>query len=247
MPGIVAECAKGTFYIFAAFATFCKKNRVNLRSLAVYIPCIRWFNPVVDSLTPEERSKLMGKIRGKNTKPELLVRSMLHRAGYRFSLHRKDLPGKPDIVLRKYNTVVFVHGCFWHRHKNCKIASTPKSNVEFWQAKFDRNVANDKKHTRKLREMGWHVLTVWECELKKPEKVLQRLEILLAARERIEHENASSAAINLTFQVSGFKYPSIEDAELPMAAEKQAGYSTKGEKRKKNNHLERTTARLKMS
>lgn len=160
----------------------------------------------VDTLTPEERSKLMAKIRGKNTKPELAVRSLLHRAGYRFSLHRKDLPGKPDIVLRKYNTVVFVHGCFWHRHKNCKIASTPKSNVEFWQAKFDRNVSNDRKHTRQLRKMGWHVLTVWECELKKPERVLAKLQRNLAAKKVIE-------------------YPLAEDAEVPMAAEGQAEYS----------------------
>ena len=133
----------------------------------------------MDRLTPEERSRNMAKIRGKNTKPELLVRSMLHRAGYRFSLHRKDLPGTPDIVLRKYRTVIFVHGCFWHRHKNCKIASMPKSNVEFWQAKFDRNVHNDKKHKRELKKLGWHVLTVWECQLKKPDKVLAKLERLL--------------------------------------------------------------------
>jgi len=161
----------------------------------------------------------MGKIRGKNTKPELAVRSLLHRAGYRFSLHRKDLPGKPDIVLRKYKTVVFVHGCFWHRHKNCKIASTPKSNVEFWQAKFDRNAANDKKHTRQLRKLGWHVLTVWECELKKPEKVLHRLEILLAARECIEHENSKRPAPTLQYQTA-------EDTELPLAAEEHAVYKS---------------------
>ena len=165
----------------------------------------------MDTLTPEERSKLMAKIRGKNTKPELAVRSLLHRAGYRFSLHRKDLPGKPDIVLRKYNTVVFVHGCFWHRHKNCKVASTPKSNVEFWQAKFDRNVANDKRHARKLREMGWHVLTVWECELKKPEKVLAKLK-----------RNLTPEHIEYTEKV--IQYPVAEEAEAPMAAEGQAEY-----------------------
>jgi len=117
----------------------------------------------------------MAAIKGKNTKPELLVRSMLHRAGYRFSLHRKDLPGKPDIVLRKYKTVIFVHGCFWHRHTGCKGATTPKTRTEWWQAKFDRNVYNDRKHTRQLRKMGWHVLTVWECQLKKPEQVMLRL------------------------------------------------------------------------
>ena len=162
----------------------------------------------MDTLTPEERSRLMGKIRGKNTKPELLVRSLLHRAGYRFSLHRKDLPGKPDIVLRKYDTVVFVHGCFWHRHKNCKIASTPKSNVEFWQAKFARNVSNDRKHTRELRKLGWQVLTVWECERKKPDKVLSKL------RKHLTTENTEV-----------IQYPVAEDAEVPMAAEGKAEYS----------------------
>jgi DNA mismatch endonuclease (patch repair protein) len=137
----------------------------------------------MDTLTPAERSQLMAKIRGKNTQPELIVRSMLHRAGYRFSLHRKDLPGKPDIVLRKYSTVIFVHGCFWHRHKSCKTASTPKTNVAFWQAKFDRNVSNDRKHARELRKLGWQVLTIWECQLKTPERVLQRIERQLAGRD----------------------------------------------------------------
>ena len=165
----------------------------------------------MDTLTPEERSRLMAKIKGKNTKPELAVRSLLHRAGYRFSLHRKELPGKPDIVLRKYKTVVFVHGCFWHRHKNCKIASMPKSNTAFWQAKFDRNVSNDRKHRRALEELGWNVLVVWECELKKdPAKVLAKL------RE------------SLAVQVPGktIRYPVPEGEEVPMAAEAQAEYRT---------------------
>ncbi len=182
----------------------------------------RYLSPV-DTLTPKERSKLMAKIRGKNTKPELAVRSLLHRAGYRFSLHRKELPGKPDIVLRKYNTIVFVHGCFWHRHKNCKIASMPKSNTEFWQAKFDRNVSNDRKHTRQLRKMGWHVLTVWECELKKPEKVLAKLQRNLTAKE--------------TKKI--IQYPTAEDAEVPMAAEGQAEYSV-ASKEAQNQRLKRS-------
>ncbi|MCF7817046.1 MAG: very short patch repair endonuclease [Kiritimatiellales bacterium] len=169
----------------------------------------------MDSLTPEERSKLMGRIRGKNTKPELAVRSILHRAGYRFSLHRKDLPGKPDIVLRKYNTVVFVHGCFWHRHATCKTASTPKSNVEFWQAKFDRNVANDTKHRRALKKLGWKVVTVWECELKKPAKVLARL------RKELTAEHTEKV----------IPYPAQEDAEVFLAAEEQTKYGTKKRKR----------------
>lgn len=169
----------------------------------------------------------MAKIRGKNTKPELLVRSMLHRAGYRFSLHRKDLPGKPDIVLRKYKTVIFVHGCFWHRHKNCKTATTPKSNVEFWQAKFDRNVANDKKHTRELRKLGWHVITVWECELKNPEKVLAKLQRKLTENYAESCDEKSHSADN----ANKILYLPHKFTELPAAAEKQAKYQTSKRKR----------------
>ena len=136
----------------------------------------------MDKLTPEERSANMRAIRGKDTKPELLVRSMLHRAGYRFSLHRADLPGKPDIVLPKYNTVIFVHGCFWHRHKGCKGATTPKTRTEWWQAKFDRNASNDRENQAALAELGWKVIVVWECELKNPEKVLSKLRKKLATK-----------------------------------------------------------------
>jgi DNA mismatch endonuclease (patch repair protein) len=166
----------------------------------------------MDTLTPDERSILMGKIRGKDTKPELLVRSMLHRAGYRYSLHRKDLPGKPDIVLRKYSTVVFVHGCFWHRHANCKVASTPKSNNDFWQAKFERNVSNDRKHRRALKKMGWKIIVVWECELKNPEKVLWKLMKALRPAEALEYPTAAEPAL--------------------IAAEAKAKYITKRKKRK---------------
>lgn len=130
---------------------------------------------MTDHLTKEKRSWNMARIKGKDTKPEVLVRSMLHRAGYRFRKNVKDLPGKPDIVLPKYKTAIFVHGCFWHRHKGCKDATTPKTNTEFWLKKFERNVYNDRKHTRELRKLGWYVITVWECELKQPEKVLRKL------------------------------------------------------------------------
>ncbi len=130
----------------------------------------------------------MSRIRGTETSPERKVRSMLHRAGYRFRKNVSTLPGKPDIVLPKYRTVIFVHGCFWHRHKGCKQATTPGTNTEFWQKKFERNVANDRKHARQLRRLGWHVITVWECQLEKPDKVLQRLENLLTAKERTERK-----------------------------------------------------------
>lgn len=121
----------------------------------------------------------MRRVRGQDTKPEVLVRSILHRAGYRFRKNVKNLPGKPDIVLSKYQTVVFVHGCFWHRHKGCKHATTPATNKTFWKKKFERNVSNDWKNQRELRKTGWKVITIWECQLKEPERVLRRLDNLL--------------------------------------------------------------------
>jgi DNA mismatch endonuclease, patch repair protein len=117
-----------------------------------------------DVFTPEKRSEVMARVGTKNTKPELLVRSLLHKMGYRFRLHRKDLPGSPDIVLPKYRTVIFVHGCFWHRHPGCRRATTPKNNFEYWERKFDRNKERDEKAKSALGERGWNVLTVWECE-----------------------------------------------------------------------------------
>ena len=108
----------------------------------------------------------MSRIRGKNTKPEILLRQLLHRAGYRFRLHAPDLPGKPDIVLKKYRTVIFVHGCFWHRHEGCPGATTPKTRAEFWREKFRRTVERDRCKQAELEKLGWQVLTVWECSLK---------------------------------------------------------------------------------
>ena len=120
----------------------------------------------MDIVTREQRSRMMSGIRGKNTKPELLLRSALHALGFRFRIQRKDLPGKPDIVLPKYKTIIFVHGCFWHRHPGCKYAYTPKSNVEFWTNKLEGNVTRDRLTEKALEEMGWRVLIVWECEIK---------------------------------------------------------------------------------
>jgi DNA mismatch endonuclease (patch repair protein) len=133
---------------------------------------------VVDTLSKAERSERMRRIRGKDTAPELALRSALHAEGLRFRLHRRDLPGRPDIVLPKFNTVIFVHGCFWHRHEGCSISTTPKSNTVFWVDKFERNVARDRLNVRGLRRLGWKVITVWECELSSPERarlVAQRL------------------------------------------------------------------------
>lgn len=121
----------------------------------------------------------MSRIKGANTKPEVRVRSALHRMGYRFRLHRKDLPGKPDIVLPKYETVIFVHGCFWHRHPDCRFAYTPRSRVAFWKKKFQRNVERHEEVAQELKELGWRVIVVWECETKDQEQLWQLLEEVL--------------------------------------------------------------------
>ena len=130
---------------------------------------------MTDKLTPDRRSWNMSRIRSKNTSTEIEVRSLLHSAGFRYRLHRKDLPGKPDLVLPKYRTVIFVHGCFWHRHEGCKITTTPKTNTEFWEKKFAYNVKRDIEHRKKLEEMGWKVLIVWQCELKNKEALSHRI------------------------------------------------------------------------
>ena len=118
----------------------------------------------MDTLTPERRSWNMSRIKGAHTGPERLVRSLLHRMGYRFRLHRKDLPGRPDIVLPRYRAVVLVHGCYWHRHADCRLAYNPKSNRGFWETKFAENVSRDSRQYEELVALGWRVIIVWECE-----------------------------------------------------------------------------------
>lgn len=118
----------------------------------------------MDRLSSQHRSWNMGRIKSKDTGPELTVRRLLHGLGYRFRLHSRIIPGKPDIVLPMYHTVIFVHGCFWHRHRACKYASSPKTNVAFWHRKFRKNVVRDKKVQRELLHLGWHVIVVWECQ-----------------------------------------------------------------------------------
>ncbi len=125
-----------------------------------------------------------------NTKPEVIVRRVLHGMGLRFRLHRKDLPGSPDIVLPRHRTVVFVHGCFWHRHLGCRKASTPKTRVEFWMEKFDANVARDRRKEDELKELGWRVITVWECETKDVNGLRERLRGILA----LEPDQSRSAS-----------------------------------------------------
>lgn len=129
----------------------------------------------MDIFTPEERSRVMSMIPGKDTRPERVVRSLLHRIGFRFRLHRRDLPGKPDIVLPRRKTVIFVHGCFWHQHQGCKDATIPKTNTEFWLNKFNRNVERDLKAATALRVAGWRVLYVWECQINDLDALADRL------------------------------------------------------------------------
>jgi len=133
----------------------------------------------VDSLTPEKRSWNMSRIKNRDTKPELLVRSLLHRKGYRFRLHRKDLPGKPDIILPRFKTVIFVHGCFWHRHEGCRYAYNPKSRADFWQKKFSGNVVRDQAVQAALLDLGWKVYVIWECETKKMELLERKIEQII--------------------------------------------------------------------
>ncbi len=124
---------------------------------------------------------MMAAIRGKDTKPEMLVRRFLHANGFRFRLHRADLPGKPDIVLPRLKTCIFVHGCFWHRHPSCRYAALPKTRAEFWAAKLDGNVGRDRRATEALRNAGWTVFIIWECELRGSDTAL--LYLLQALRE----------------------------------------------------------------
>ena len=129
----------------------------------------------MDTVSSKRRSEIMSRVRSKNTKPEMTVRSLVHSLGYRYRLHGKDLPGKPDMVFRSRKKVIFIHGCFWHRHRGCQKTSTPKSRVDFWTAKFEGNKARDAKIKRKLTRMGWQYLVIWECQVKDKEKLEKRI------------------------------------------------------------------------
>ena len=130
---------------------------------------------MVDRLTQEARSALMARIRSRHTKPELRVRSIAHRLGFRFSLHRGDLPGSPDLVFPKFGAIIFVHGCFWHRHRKCGMESVPKTRTPYWMEKFRRNVERDAAARRRLRRLGWRVLTIWECEIRDESKTGRKI------------------------------------------------------------------------
>ena len=131
---------------------------------------------MADRLSAEQRSRNMSHCRGKDTSIEIKVRKYLFHHGFRYRKNVKGLPGVPDIVLPKYRTVIFVHGCFWHRHPNCKKASMPATRVDFWQEKFQKNVLNDERHNEELQKLGWNVIVIWECEIKQDfETIMQRV------------------------------------------------------------------------
>jgi len=127
----------------------------------------------------DERRRTMAAIRGKDTKPELAIRSLLHRSGYRFRLHRHELPGSPDIIFPSRRKAVFVHGCFWHRHAGCSLASVPKTRTEYWRQKFRANRARDRRAARMLASLGWKVMVIWECELSDKAALGRRLKLFL--------------------------------------------------------------------
>ena len=135
---------------------------------------------MTDIVDEQTRSRMMAGIRGKDTKPEMALRRALHSQGFRYRLHVKGYAGRPDLLLPRFNAAIFVHGCFWHRHEGCRYATTPQGRREFWQSKFEANVARDWRGRAELMERGWRVATVWECALRRPERVETATEILAA-------------------------------------------------------------------
>lgn len=167
---------------------------------------------MVDVLTPEQRHHCMSRIRSKNTKPEILVRKFLFAHGFRYRIHVKTLPGTPDIVLKKYKTVIFVNGCFWHGHEGCRYAHLPKSNLEYWETKINRNKERDLQERIQLRRMGWHVIQFWECQLK-PKVKEENLNGLLYALNKI-------VLVNYKAKV----YEVMEEERVLNVAEECEGY-----------------------
>jgi DNA mismatch endonuclease (patch repair protein) len=167
---------------------------------------------MADILSQEQRSVLMSKVRSSDTKPEWILRCALHRLGFRYKLKNKDLPGSPDLALPKYQTVIFVHGCFWHRHASCRDASMPKTNQSFWAKKFSENVERDAKNAEALSQQGWKVIIIWECEL-----VNKTIETI----EKVVHTIRSGL-----HPLSEIRYPQLdlERKELLTAAEQKVRY-----------------------
>ena len=172
---------------------------------------MKWNNGLMDKLSPQQRHANMAAIHSKDTKPEMIVRRGLWKRGFRYRLNSPKLPGHPDLVLKKYRTCIFVNGCFWHGHEGC--CKIPNTNREFWVAKIRRNQERDIEEQRKLAEMGWHCITVWECELK-PSKREETLKSLAYTLNKIWLEDHA---------VVGKPYPQLdeEDLQMPMAAEEE--------------------------
>lgn len=133
----------------------------------------------MDTLTPIERSERMSRVRGKDSNPEMKLRRLIHAMGYRYRLHVNKLPGKPDLVFPSRRAVIFMHGCFWHRHTGCKLARMPKSRIDFWRVKLESNRVRDQRHQQQLLELGWDVLVVWECQLGHLESVKELVKVFL--------------------------------------------------------------------
>ena len=168
----------------------------------------------MDKLTKEQRHRCMSAIKGKNTKPELLVRKFLFSRGFRYRLNYPRLPGHPDLVLRKYRTVIFVNGCFWHGHQGCKYYTLPKTNIEFWKNKIERNRNRDLAERQKIVSMGWHCITIWECQLK-PKVRQQTLEALVYTLSHIFLEDR---------RIEPYKE---REEDLTMVADSTVGYESK--------------------
>lgn len=163
---------------------------------------------MADVMTPEQRSRCMAAVKGKDTKPEMIVRKYLFSRGMRFRVQVRKLPGTPDIVLPKYKTVIFVNGCFWHGHEDCKYFRLPKSNVEFWKEKIKRNIERDRESMQALLDLGWKIIRVWECEL----------------RNKANREDTLNKIYKSITSPNGSSY-SFEETDIPMAAEPEADYS----------------------
>lgn len=163
---------------------------------------------MTDVMTSEQRSRCMAAIKGKDTKPEMIVRKYLFSCGLRFRVQVRKLPGTPDIVLPKYKTVIFVNGCFWHGHGGCKYFRLPKSNVEFWKEKIERNIERDRESMQALLDLGWKVIRIWECEL----------------RNKANREETLNKIYN-SITTSGNSGYRLEETNIPMAAEPEADYS----------------------
>jgi DNA mismatch endonuclease (patch repair protein) len=134
---------------------------------------------MTDVFSKEKRSWIMSRVKGRDTKPEILVRSLVHRMGYRFRIHGRELPGNPDIVLPRHGKVIFVHGCFWHGHNRCPRSKRPTTNKSFWNKKLDGNIKRDRRFRRSLVHKGWRILVVWQCEMREPDRLLRKLEKFL--------------------------------------------------------------------